>query len=157
MSEFAATDVWPEGSPSPNAIPDFQLIRLVGKGTFGQVWLAKNCNTGGLRAVKVIRLGDLAAKEIVSLSRLEQGVRVQHANLVGIHHVGKTSEYLYYTMDPADDVSGEPASCEETYKPDTLAGRLKDAAWTADGCLRWCRELVAGLAHLHQQSMVPGT
>jgi len=159
VTEFAATDIWPEDAPSPNAIPDFQLIRLVGEGTFGQVWLAKNRTTGGLRAVKVIRLGesgkgDLAGKEIISLSYLEQNVRVQHANLVRIQHVGKTSDYLYYTMDLADGISGEPASCEKSYKPDTLSGRLQNVPWETDDCLRRCRELLAGLASLHQQGMV---
>ena len=35
------------------AIPDHELIRLIGRGSYGQVWLAKNA-VGTLRAVKIV-------------------------------------------------------------------------------------------------------
>jgi eukaryotic-like serine/threonine-protein kinase len=41
-------------------VPDFDLIRPVGSGGFGQVWLATNRTTGKLRAVKVIPLEQTA-------------------------------------------------------------------------------------------------
>src|SRR5204863_631642 len=37
----------------PPAIPDHELIRLIGRGSYGQVWLAKNA-VGTLRAIKVV-------------------------------------------------------------------------------------------------------
>lgn len=159
MKDSDTTEPWPKDAPPLDAIPDFRLIRLVGRGSFGQVWLARNVTTQGLRAVKIIRLResgavDLAGREIVSLSYLEQNVRVQHANVVRIDHVGKTSKYLYYTMKPADDVSGSPGSDDEAYRPDTLSGRLQDGHLSCDDCIRCCQELLAGLASLHQQRMV---
>ena len=38
---------------SPPAIPDHELIRCIGGGSYGQVWLARNV-MGGFRAVKII-------------------------------------------------------------------------------------------------------
>ena len=49
-----------------------------------------------------------------------------HPNLLQIHHVGKTATHLFYVMDPADDVSGEPASDKPDYRPATLQSRLQN-------------------------------
>ncbi len=106
-------------------VPDFDLLRPIGSGGFGEVWLATNRTTGRLCAVKVIPLqssgqADPAAREISSLTRLEANSRCRHPNLLQIHHVGKTATHLFYVMDPADDVSGEAASDRPDYRPATL-------------------------------------
>ena len=35
-------------------IPDYELLRWIGGGSFGQVWLARNRHDGGFCAVKII-------------------------------------------------------------------------------------------------------
>ena len=101
--------------PGVPSVPDLELLRVIGQGGFGQVWLARNQTTGHLRAVKVIPLrgnaaSDRAGREITSITRLEANIQQQHPNLLAIHHVGRTDRYLFYVMDPADDHSGRPAS-----------------------------------------------
>ena len=126
-------------------VPDFDLIRPVGSGGFGEVWLATNRTTGRLRAIKLIPLhasgnADPAAREISSITRLEANSRCRHPNLLQIHHVGKTARHLFYVMDPADDVSGDPASDKPDYRPATLQSKLErkrgqvQFAGTALGC-----------------------
>ena len=144
--------------PTPE-VPDFALIRMIGRGGFGQVWLATNRITGHLRAVKVIALRgsgatDPAGREIGSLTRLEECLRTHHPNLVEIQHVGKTAEHLFYVMEPADDDAGGPASGDADYRPATLQGRIEAGPLPADECLARARELLAGLAHLHAAGMV---
>ncbi len=144
--------------PAPG-VPDFELIRCIGQGGFGQVWLATNRTTGQLRAVKVISLRssgttDPAGREITSITRLEESVHTQHPNLLDIQHVGKTAEHLFYVMEPADDVSGSPASAEGSYRPATLQSRLPSGPLPPQQCLRYARELLGGLAHLHTAGMV---
>jgi eukaryotic-like serine/threonine-protein kinase len=162
-------------------VPDFEMIRPVGSGGCGEVWLASNRTTGYLRAVKVIPLqqsgrGDPAGREIGSLTRLEAHCRCHHPHLMQIHHVGKTANYLFYVMDAADDVSGTPASDILDYRPATLQTRLQSwrgsctAATVPEGrqcnChpntappspeiyLDYARQLLSGLAALHAAGMV---
>jgi serine/threonine protein kinase len=147
-----------DGRP-PSGIPDIELIRRIGEGGFGEVWLATNSTTGQLRAVKVIPLRpagrtDPASREIMSLIRLEANLRIQHPNLLVIHHVGKTDEHFFYFMDPADDVSGKPASSDPGYEPATLRSRLGRGSLPPEECWRYARQLLAGLACLHEAGMV---
>ncbi len=152
-------DARPGDEPAAPDVPDFDLIRLIGSGGFGQVWLAVNRTTGRLRAVKVIPLhrsgpADPAAREISSLTRLEANLRCQHPNLLNIHHVGQTAEHLFYVMDPADDISGGPASDQPDYQPATLQARLRDGPVAPEVCFDYACQLVAGLASLHTAGMV---
>ena len=149
----------PSDRPGTAEVPDFDLIRLIGEGAFGTVWLASNQTTGRLRAVKVIPLrsasaGSPARREIVSLKHLEAHIEDQHPNLLTIHHVGRTTEHLFYVMDLADDVSGAAASADASYRPATLEQRLEGGPLPADDCLALARQLLAGLAVLHEAGMV---
>jgi serine/threonine protein kinase len=140
-------------------VPDFDMIRPIGSGGFGEVWLATNRTTGRLRAVKVIPLhssgnADPAAREISSITRLEANSRCRHPNLLQIHHVGKTARHLFYVMDPADDVSGEPASDKADYRPATLQERLRSKPLLPELCWDYSRQLLEGLAALHAAGMV---
>jgi serine/threonine protein kinase len=143
----------------PPDIPDFDLIRRIGEGGFGEVWLATNRATGHLRAVKVIALKnaastDPAGREIASLTELEAHVRSQHLNLLAIHHVAQTVDYVFYVMDPADDTSGNPASADADYRPATLESLLAAGPLPPDLCWRYAEQLLAGLACLHDAGMV---
>jgi serine/threonine protein kinase len=158
MSRQDDLDHWTEEQAAPD-VPDFHLIRPVGSGGFGQVWLATNCTTGHLRAVKVIPLQragqkDAAAREISSLTRLEANLRCLHPNLIQIHHVGKTARQLFYVMDAADDISGGPASDTPDYRPATLQARLQNGPLEPQLCLDYARQLLAGLVSLHAAGMV---
>lgn len=144
---------------TPPDVPDFDLIRPIGQGGFGRVWLATNRTTGHLRAVKVIPLrgpgtADPAGREITSLTRLEANVRRHHPNLLNIHHVGRTAKHLFYVMDPADDLSGTAASSDAAYRPASLQRRLEAGPLPARQCVDYARELLLGLASLHAAGMV---
>jgi serine/threonine protein kinase len=144
---------------SPPAVSDHDLIRPIGEGGYGRVWLARNRTTGQLRAVKVIPVGrsgnaDPAGREAASIVRLEAGLRRRHPSLLCIHHVGKTDEFLFYVMDLADDASGGPPSAAADYRPATLQGRLEGGPLEPEECVRWARQLLAGLSSLHEAGMV---
>jgi serine/threonine protein kinase len=149
----------PPDSPPPS-IPDLDLVRRIGRGGFGEVWLGVNRATGGLKAVKVVLLArggrtiDPAGREVVSLAQFESQRIGRHPNLLDVQHVGRTDDVLFILMDPADDVSGRPTTNDAAYRPATLELRLEQGPLAADECLRCARELTAGLAHLHAAGMV---
>ncbi|MBM4039544.1 MAG: serine/threonine protein kinase [Planctomycetes bacterium] len=152
--------------PPPN-LPDLDLLRCIGSGSFGRVWLARNRATGKLLAVKIIRrfsagMPAQAAREVQAIARLEANLAAPHENLLTIHHVGQTDEWLYYTMDLADDARqgkgdnllfrGGKVECPlfpPDYRPATLGTRLDAGPLAPDECFGLARQLLAGLAHLH--------
>ena len=143
---------------SPPEIPDFEFVRPIGHGAFGVVWLARNKITQQLRAVKAVPLGsvdnaDRAAREIAALIRYQSSIRGQHENLLPIYHVGQTGNLLYYLMEPADDVTGLPASMDASYQPATLAARTAAGRLSPIDCLELSRQLLCGLACLHGAGM----
>lgn len=101
------------GDAPPIPIPDHTLIRRIGKGSYGEVWLARNA-LGVYRAVKII---DRRAfdddrpfeREFAGMQRFEPVSR-SHESQLNILHVGRGPDCFYYVMELADDMSGAYAS-----------------------------------------------
>lgn len=146
----------PSPAASPPHIPGFDLIRPIGQGGFGQVWLAANQATGQQRAVKLIPLRaqrNPAGREITSLVRLEKNLLHRHESLLTIHHVGKTDDHLFYVMDLADDLLGRTSPGDD-YRAATLEAILERGPLDVDLCFRSAEALLDGLASLHAAGMV---
>lgn len=140
-------------------VPDFDFVRPIGEGGFGRVWLAINRATGQPRAVKLIprrRVGgrDPAGREIASLVRLEANRRCRHPNLLVIHHVGETAEYVFYVMELADNLAGGKDVTSPNYRPATLENWLAAGPLEPAECERFTQQLLAALACLHEAGMV---
>ena len=96
----------------PPAIPDYTVLRRIGGGAYGEVWLARNF-TGSHFAIKVVHrcLFDHDRpyeRELAGIRRFEPISR-SHPSQVAIHHVGQNSDqgYFYYVMDLADDANAD--------------------------------------------------
>src|SRR5213078_4583717 len=88
-------------------IPDHKLLRPIGRGAYGEVWLARNV-MGALRAVKVIQRGQFESdrpyeREFTGIQRFEPVSR-SSGGLVHVLHVGRNDAegYFYYVMELAD-------------------------------------------------------
>ncbi|MCE5302842.1 MAG: serine/threonine protein kinase [Planctomycetaceae bacterium] len=141
------------------SIPGFDLIRPIGRGGFGEVWLAVNQTTRQLRAIKLIptvptKASNPAGREIMSIVHMEANLRRQHANLIMVHHVGQCEGYVFLVMDLADNVNGDPGSISPNYRPATLQNFLDASRPSPEQCWEWTRELISGLAVLHGAGMV---
>jgi len=112
-------------------IPDYTLIRRIGAGAYGEVWLAQSV-TGAYRAVKIVWREDFELtrtfhREFIGIQQFEPISR-GHPCLVHILHVGwnEGRGFYYCVMELADDAE-EGASFEnlQTYVPRTLGTDMK--------------------------------
>jgi len=104
-------------------IPDHEVLRVIGRGAYGEIWLARGL-TGALRAVKVVHRTTFESerafqREFQGMSSFEPISRA-HTGFVDILHVGRTSEYLYYIMELADDHMAGRSIDIAHYVPRTL-------------------------------------
>lgn len=110
-------------------IPDHQLLRRIGEGSYGEVWLARNV-MGGYRAVKIVYRRSFEderpyEREFKGILRFEPISRA-HDGQVDILHVGRNERagYFYYVMELADDLHSGPEIKPEIYCPKTLKSEL---------------------------------
>jgi tetratricopeptide (TPR) repeat protein len=96
----------------PPVIPDYTVVRRIGGGAYGEVWLARNF-TGSHFAIKVVHRSLFDhdrpyERELAGIRRFEPISR-SHPSQVAIHHVGHNPDqgYFYYVMDLADDAEAE--------------------------------------------------
>jgi len=138
-------------------IPGVDLIRPIGKGAYGEVWIGRNPVNNRLIAVKLIRLtsktGESCASRELSALRREASHRNRNPHLVDILHVGQTAQYLYYFMELADAVDEQAPSSTPAYQPLTLAVLLHQKQIPTSDCLRIGTQLLEGLSALHQSGL----
>ena len=143
-------------------IPEFTMLRRIGGGSYGEVWLARSV-TGAHRAVKIVRREDFDLertfeREFSGIQRYEN-VSQGHAGLVDVLHVGRhdAEGFYYYVMELADDVHGYEEGGEfdaEHYVPRTLAADLKKLGTVELGsCIDSGRRLAGALGHLHRNGL----
>ncbi len=146
-------------APCPN-IPDYDLIRVVGKGAYGDVWLARGI-TGVYRAVKVVwrdrfqepQPFEREFRGLRDFARVPNNERRQLALL----HVGRNEQagYFYYVMELADDVLAGQRIDPERYEPLTLKRYLaqKNRLRVAE-VVDYAVEITQALAELHAHGLV---
>ena len=157
-------------------IPDHTLLRPIGRGAYGEVWLARNI-MGTPRAVKVIWRQQFESdrpfeREFAGIQRYEPVSR-SSGGLVHILHIGRNEAegYFYYVMELADNASGNPASANpanrneqteaaavslpDNYHPRTLRSDLKRSGRLSTAeCLRLAIDVSSGLGQLHRNGLV---
>lgn len=147
-------------SAPPPSIPEHELIRPIGSGGGGTVWLARNA-LGTFRAVKIIqaessRRGRSFQIELNGVHKFEPVSRL-HDGLVDILQVGGSDAagYFYYVLEVADDIHTGQAIDPERYVPRTLAHDLKNRGQLPIGeCVRIGAALASALGFLHRHDLL---
>ncbi len=126
---------------SAPAIPDHTLLRPIGRGAYGEVWLARNV-MGTLRAVKVIWRRQFESdrpyrRELAGIQRYEPVSR-SSGGLVHVLHVGRNDAQgcFYYVMELADDAGENPPAegrkSKEIRSPNTETAAFRPALQASD-------------------------
>lgn len=138
------------------AIPDYILRRRLGRGAFGEVWLAENKNTGVYHAVKLIPPSVAMHMEQEAIRNLER-LTSPHPCRVDIRHVGRTDECFYYVMALADSYVKAKTFTVADYEPRTLQSDLKRRGrLPLSDALRIVMDVLEALADLHAQGLLHG-
>jgi len=80
---------------------DFQLLKVIGKGSFGKVMQVKKKDTGKVYAMKVLQKEAIINRNQVIHTRSEKSIlqQVQHPFIVGLHYAFQTRDKLYMILD----------------------------------------------------------
>ena len=150
----------PPVSADPPQIPDYQLLRLVGHGAYGDVWLARSL-TGTYRAVKVVwrdrfREPHPYEREFNGLREFAR-VSINEHRQLALLHVGRNDAagFFYYVMELADDVEQGRNINPETYAPLTLKRyREKGCRLAVSEVVAHAIDLCRALSSLHGHGLV---
>ncbi|XP_049586938.1 serine/threonine-protein kinase Sgk2b [Syngnathus scovelli] len=81
---------------------DFDYLKIIGKGSFGKVLLARHRKDGGYFAVKVLHKQTVVMRKEQQHVMVERSVLLkglQHPFLVGLHYSFQTPNMLYFVVD----------------------------------------------------------
>jgi TolB-like protein/tetratricopeptide (TPR) repeat protein len=140
-------------------IPDYELLRQIGSGSYGDVWLARGL-TGAHRAVKIVwrdRFPDAEPFEREFRGLKEFTALGLEASQMALLHVGRDERagFFYYVMELADDASGGSALDPARYVPLTAKElKARRGRLPAAECVAFGVALARSLAGLHARQLL---
>lgn len=124
----------------PQMLPGYDFEEFLGAGAYGEVWKARETNTGRTVAVKFYlhRRGldtTFLSQEVEKLSFL-----FSDRHVVQLLHVGWDSDPPYYVM--------------EYMEYGSLADEIHEQTFPADEAVQMLQEIAVGVHHAHQKGVV---
>lgn len=172
-----------DGLPVPPVplVPDHQMLRPIGGGSYGDVWLARSV-MGTFRAVKVVYRNTFESdrpfeREFGGIRKFEPVSRT-HDGLMDVLQIGRNDAegYFYYVMELADDGSHSGLEAEKadestelrearrsnrlqaqfsTYSPRTLRSEARRCRRLPLGeCIQIGLSMTSALEHLHKHGLI---
>ena len=146
-------------SPAPiPSVPDYDLLRRIGGGAYGEVWLARSKATGALRAAKIVWRHTFEderpfEREFEGIQKFERISR-NHPSQLALFHIGRNEAggYFYYLMELADSATPEVSPID--YSAHTLRADLEKGRLPAAKVLEIGLVLNEALSHLHANGLV---
>ncbi|HUP49373.1 MAG TPA: protein kinase [Thermoanaerobaculia bacterium] len=130
-------------SDVPHSLDRFEILRVLGKGGMGTVYLARDQRLGRQVALKVLNAAELGSAEARGrfLREARSAAAIRHPNVATIYEVGETA-------------AGEPFLVLEYCEGETLAQRMRRRPLSAGEFLSVSTQIAAGLAAAHATGLV---
>jgi serine/threonine-protein kinase len=125
----------------PEVLDRFEIVRVLGKGGMGTVYLARDQRLGRSVALKVLNELDSEEQRARFLREARTAAAIRHQNVATIYEVDETDE-------------GQPYIVMEYCEGETLAQRLRRRPLDAGEFLSIARQLAAGLAAAHDTGVI---
>ncbi len=134
----AIEPAFPEGS----AFGGYELIREIGRGGMGVVYLARQAGLNRLVCVKLLLTGTRAAESEVDRFRVEAeaAAGLKHPNIVAIHEVGCHEGHHFFSM--------------EYVEGSTLGELVRDGPLPADRAAAYLRTVAGAVDHAHRMGIL---
>jgi tRNA A-37 threonylcarbamoyl transferase component Bud32 len=89
------------GGRAKISLEDFELVRVIGKGSFGKVTLVRKKSDSRLYAMKVLAKQNIIKRKQVEHTRTERNVlgKLNHPFIVKLHYAFQTEAKLYFVLD----------------------------------------------------------
>ncbi|HYH09214.1 MAG TPA: protein kinase [Thermoanaerobaculia bacterium] len=121
----------------------FEIVRVLGKGGMGTVYLARDQRLGRLVALKVLNASDLAYDDRKArfLREARSAAAVRHQNVATIYEVDETAD-------------GAPFIVMEYCEGETLSQHIRRKAPESGEFLSIARQIAAGVAAAHEKGII---
>ncbi|ETL36992.1 AGC protein kinase, variant 1 [Phytophthora nicotianae] len=123
---------------------DFEILKMLGKGSFGKVYMARERGTDGkIYAMKVLRKSELVKRNQVGHTMMERKIMssIDHPFIVGLKYSFQTASKLVMVSDYC--CGGE------------IFFHLKKFRSFSEAMVRfYAAELVAAIGHLHERDII---
>ena len=121
----------------PQSFDRFEVVRILGKGGMGTVYLARDARLDRLVAIKVLQLSELVMDDRRArfMREARTAASVRHPNVATIYEVGENE--------------GVPFIVMEYCEGETLAQRIRRRPLEPGEFLHIARQLAAGVAAAH--------
>lgn len=141
-AEAPPLDLGEEKRPGA-CVDDFDLLKVIGKGSFGKVMLVRKKDTGKVYAMKVLNKRTIIERNEVEHTKSEKSIlmKLSHPFLVGLHYSFQTPDKLYFIMDYVN--GGE-----------LFFHLQKDRKFTEDRVRFYAAEIASGLEYLHTAGVI---
>ncbi|KJE95183.1 AGC/AKT protein kinase, variant [Capsaspora owczarzaki ATCC 30864] len=127
----------------PVTIDDFDLLKVLGKGSFGKVMQVRKKDTGRIYAMKILVKDTLVARDEVQHTKAERHVLAQCDNpfLVSLKYCFQTPEKIYMVLD-------------YVHGGELFLHLQKVTTFSDERAKFYTAELVVALEHLHAHNII---
>jgi len=124
-------------------VKDFDLLCVIGKGSFGKVLQVRKKDTGRIYAMKVLNKKNILENNELEHTKTEKNIlqKLAHPFLVNLNYSFHTSDKLYFVMDYIN--GGE-----------LFYHLQKDHKFPPERAKFYCAEIAVGLEYLHNSGVI---